>query len=175
MFKIKLNEQKLDVKNITKVGKKIIKNKILTPNQKLSLLFKYYSVYYNSDYLDNSAYVETLELYYEKFVINGVHYPTLYKKYYELSREDINYLNIVVFVQQTVAIKNIDISLCTKMEKDLYQYVCYISKILFNKQFDYNKYYINRAFREKVNIICWDLVDKIKKIDTQKNKTDAIK
>lgn len=152
MFNIfeKIRESIFGERTPIELGDKILKNKKLTDNEKLSAIIDAYGHYYKFKH-ENEVDLATWELHYEDFMIDEKYKHQLrFEKYYKMCEEDINYANIVSITRQLDALKNVDYAKCKKTELEIVKATIGL-KATYDDNFDYEGFYYNGELRNGVS------------------------
>jgi len=177
MFKFleKIREAIFGERTAIELGDKIIRNKKLSDNEKLSAILEAYGKYYKFKH-DDAVDLMTWEMYYEDFMIEGKYKHQLrFDKFYKSCEEEINYANSVSFMRQINFLKNIDYSKCSASEMAVVKAAIGLNAT-YDKEFDYEGFYVDREIRESASAKNDSLIDLIiKDYDAKHPAVEAVK
>lgn len=162
MFKFleKIRESIFGERTAIEISDKIIRNKKLNDNEKLSAILEAYGKYYKFKH-DDAVDLMTWELYYEDFMIDGKFKHQLrFDKFYKSCEEEINYAYAVSFMRQINFLKNIDYSKCSASEIAVVKSALGLNDT-YDKKFNYEMFYVDKTIRDCVNGKNDSLVDLI--------------
>lgn len=157
-------------RSITEKGDMICKNKKMTDTQKFTQLLDEYSNYLNSSKFNQDVTMEVYELYYEKFMINNVKHQLRYDNIKKEVVKEHNYLICTQIVRHFSTLKKIDKTSLNYKQIKLYDYLQMFAKKLYTPNFDYEKFYMDREHRDKINSVNIRLIDAITDYNSEKNK-----
>lgn len=163
MWKIfeKIRETIFGERDAIELGNLTLKNKKLTPNEKLTKILTDYGKYYKYKH-DDAVDLMTWELHYEDFMIDGkVKHKLRFEKFYDACEDQINYVNTVALVRQIKALTDVDYSKCTKTELAVVECAVDLSKVYTN-DYDYEGFYVNREQREESAEKNETIIDRVK-------------
>ena len=137
-------------RSVTEKGIQVVKSKNLTPNQKLEMLFQNYSKYLNQKFYSDVA-METYELYYERFMHDGIKNEFVYEKYRQGVEKDMRYLISTQFVQQVYELKGLTKEEITPQQEEILQVVSFLKNNYFTKSFNFTTFYFDKNTREIIS------------------------